>query len=199
MRAISHFLRATVLGGVLFLMPIVVIIFVLNKAFDFARRALKPVAKIIPDQLVSGATMETTLAVGLIALLCFLAGLFARTLLAQNMMSKLESLVLSKVPAYGYLKQAGSSMMGLGEMAEHPLVLAQFGGAWRLGVQTDGVIGGLCAEFAEYVFGLGVLRGLQSNPAAGRAAARALNCLEQCGTGGGSLFSSLSLTDPTSQ
>jgi hypothetical protein len=32
MRAISHFLRATVLGGVLFLMPIVVIIFVLNKA-----------------------------------------------------------------------------------------------------------------------------------------------------------------------
>jgi uncharacterized membrane protein len=146
MRAISHFLRATVLGGVLFLMPIVVIIFVLNKAFDFARRALKPVAKIIPDQLVSGATMETTLAVGLIALLCFLAGLFARTLLAQKMMSELESLVLSKVPAYGYLKQAGSSMMGLGEMAEHPVVLTHLGGAWRIGVQTDAAKG-LAAVF----------------------------------------------------
>ena len=54
MKAISHFLRITVLGGVLFLTPIVVLVFILDKAFDFARRALKPVAAIIPDRLVSG-------------------------------------------------------------------------------------------------------------------------------------------------
>jgi len=37
--------------------------------------------------------METVLAIGLIVLHCFLAGLFARTVLAQEMMSKLESAV----------------------------------------------------------------------------------------------------------
>ena len=79
MTAISRFLRTTILGGAFFLMPIVVLAYLLNKAFDFARRALKPVAKIIPDQLVSGAMMEAIMAIGLIVLLCFLAGLFART------------------------------------------------------------------------------------------------------------------------
>jgi hypothetical protein len=54
MKAISYFLRNTVLGGVLFLTPIVVLVFILGKAFDFARRALKPVTAIIPDRLVPG-------------------------------------------------------------------------------------------------------------------------------------------------
>ena len=77
MRAIPHFLRITVLGGVLFLTPIVVLVFILGKAFDFARRALKPVVMLIPDRFVSGATTEAILAIVLIAILCFLAGLFA--------------------------------------------------------------------------------------------------------------------------
>ena len=90
MKAISHFLRMTVLGGVLFLTPIVVLAFILGKAFDLARRGLKPMATIIPDRFVSGATTETILAIGLIAILCFLAGLFARTRPAQQIMAELE-------------------------------------------------------------------------------------------------------------
>jgi len=139
MAAISRFLRTTIVGGVFFLMPIVVLIYLLNKALDFVRRGLKPVAKMIPDQLVSGTTMETIMAVGLIVLLCFLAGLFARTLLAQKMTSELESAVLSKVPAYDYLKQAGSSMMGLGEMA---------GGCSAFAATGTGVAAGACADVA---------------------------------------------------
>src|SRR5580658_126671 len=147
MKAVSHFLRITVLGGVLFLTPILVLVFIMSKAFDFARRALKPVTAVIPDRFVSGAPTEAILAIVLIALSCFLAGLFARTRLAQRIVSELESSVLSKVPAYEYLKQAGASVMGLGEMADHPVVLTQLGGAWRIGVQTDVVGGGFVAVF----------------------------------------------------
>ena len=90
MKAISHFLRITVLGGILFLTPIVVLVFILDKSFDLARRALKPVTAIIPDRLVSGAPTEAILAIVLIALLCFLAGLFARTRPAQRIVAELE-------------------------------------------------------------------------------------------------------------
>ena len=102
---------------------------------------------IIPDRFVSGATTEAILAIVLIAILCFLAGLFARTRPAQRIMAELEFSVLSKVPAYEYLKQAGASVMGLGEMADHPVVFAQLGGAWRIAVQTGVVGGGLVAIF----------------------------------------------------
>lgn len=199
MKAITHFLRTTVLGGALFLMPIVVLAFVLTKAFDFARRGLKPVTKVIPDQWVSGATMETVAAIGVIVLLCFLAGLFARTVLAQRVMSELESAVLSNVPAYEYLKQAGSSMMGLGEMAEHPVVLAQIGGAWRLGVQTDVAGKGLTAVFlpnspntfsgSVYFVASDKVRRLDV------PLRTALGCLERLGAKGESFLSDLSPVD----
>jgi uncharacterized membrane protein len=187
MKAISHFLRITVLGGVLFLAPIVVLAFILDKAFGFARRALKPVTAIIPDRFVSGVTAEAIMAVVLIAILCFLAGLFARTRPAQRIMAELESSVLSKVPAYEYLKQAGASVMGLGEMADHPVVFAQLGGAWRIGVQT-GVVGSeLVAIFVPNspnpmsgsVF---FVPGDRVRPASVPLAA-AIGCLRRCGAG----------------
>jgi uncharacterized membrane protein len=37
--------------------------------------------------------------------------------------------------------------MGLGEMAELPVVLAHLGGAWRIGLQTDVTEGGFVAVF----------------------------------------------------
>lgn len=202
MKAISHFLRTTILGGALFLLPLAVLAFVLSKAFDYARRGLKPVAKLIPDQLVSGATMEALMAIGVVVLLCFLAGLFARTIVAQKMMSELESAVLSNVPAYEYLKQAGSSMMGLGEMAEHPVVLAQVGGAWRLGVQTDVAGNGLTAVFipnSPNTFSGSVFFLASDKVRPLDVPLRsALNCLEQLGAKGGSFLSNLSLADSKS-
>ena len=125
----------------------------------------------------------------------FLAGLFARTLTAQKITSELESAVLSKVPAYDYLKQAGSSMMGLGEMAEHPVVLAQLGGAWRLGVQTDIAEGGLAVVFVPnspntfsgsvFFVASDKVRRLDV------PLAEALRCMRRCGEGGGSLLGNL--------
>ena len=202
MKAISHFLRITVLGGVLFLTPIVVLVFILDKAFDFARRALKPVTAIIPDRLVSGVTTEAIMAIVLIAILCFLAGLFARTRLARRIMAELESSVLSKVPAYEYLKQAGASVMGLGEMADHPVVLAQLGGAWRIGVQTD-VVGGLVAVFVPNspnpMSGSVFLVAADSVHPASVPLSAAIGCLRRCGAGSEAFLSEFTPSVPTAR
>ena len=79
MKAISRFVGTTILGGVLLLTPIVVLGFVLSKAFDIVRRGLKPLTSLIPDTLGSGPTMTAILAISILAFLCFLAGLSART------------------------------------------------------------------------------------------------------------------------
>ena len=143
MMAIARFVGTTILGGVLLLTPIVVLGIVLNKAFDLMRRGLQPLTALIPQSLASGPTMTAVLAIFMLALLCFLAGLSARTALAQKVVSSLEATVLSKLPGYEYLKEAGTSVLGLGETAEHPVVVAHLGGAWRIGVQTDVVGAGL--------------------------------------------------------
>ena len=137
MQAISRFVRTTVFGGVLFLTPIVVIWLILSKAYNLAGRVLLPLTALIPDSLSARTTITAVLEVLLIALVCFLAGLFARTMRAQRIVRELEVSVLSKVPGYEYMKQAGASMLGVGETADYPVVLANLGGAWRIGVQTD--------------------------------------------------------------
>jgi uncharacterized membrane protein len=136
MKPIWRFVGTTILGGVLFLTPIVVLEVALAKAFDIVRRGLQPLTALIPKALGSGPTMTAILAVLLLGLLCFLAGLLAQTILAQRLLG-LEATVLSKLPGYEYLKQAGTSVLGLGETTEHPVVLADFGGSWRIGVQTE--------------------------------------------------------------
>ena len=127
------------------------------------------------------------MAIALIVILCFLSGLFARTRLAQGIVAELESSVLSKVPAYEYLKQAGASVMGLGEMADHPVVLARLGGAWRIGVQTDVVGGGLVAVFVPNspnpMSGSVFLVAADSIRPAGVPLGAAIACLRRCGAG----------------
>ena len=94
--------------------------------------------------------------------------------------------MLSKVPAYEYLKPAGASVMGLGEMADHPVVLAKLGGAWRIGVQTD-VVGGLVAVFVpnspNSMSGSVFFIAADSVRPIGVPLAAAFGCLRRCGAG----------------
>jgi uncharacterized membrane protein len=128
-------------------MPIVVLGLILSKAFDIVRRGLKPIVAMIPEPAAYGVATESVMVIVAIAVLCFLSGLLARSTAAQAVMAQLETSVLSKVPAYQYLKQTGASVLGLDEMTEYPVVLAQLGGAWRIGLQTDVAEGGLVAVF----------------------------------------------------
>jgi uncharacterized membrane protein len=195
MQAISHFVRTTILGGVLFLTPIVVLGFILGKAYSIAKRGLKPLTAMIPDSFASGAAVTAVATIVLLALVCFLAGLFARTVWAQRMVNGLEASVLSKVPGYEYMKQAGASVLGAGEMEDHPVVLAELGGALRIGLQTDVLANGFVAVFIPN----------SPNPTSGGvflvppdrvrpasvSLAGAMGCLRRCGTGSAQAFSGL--------
>ena len=79
----------------------------------------------------------TALSIFVVALLCFLAGLVAHSITAQRFVRGLESSVLSKVPAYEYLKQESASALGVATMTEQPVVLVETDVGWQIGVQTE--------------------------------------------------------------
>jgi uncharacterized membrane protein len=72
--------RTTIFGGILFLTPIVVIWLILSKAYNLAGRVLLPLTALIPESLSARTTIIAVLEALLIALPCFIAGLFARTI-----------------------------------------------------------------------------------------------------------------------
>ena len=122
-----------------------------------------------------------------VALICLLAGLLARTLPAQHIVNALELSVLSKIPAYEYLKQESASALGVAEIGELPVVFVPMEGGWQLGVQTEALSNGLVSIFVPgapnphsgsvFFFSTDTVR------PAGIKLAAGLNCLRRCGAG----------------
>ncbi len=194
MKRIAQFVRTTIVGGIFFLAPIVVLIVILAKAFDYAKKGLNALLVHIPAASDLSASAATALAVAIIALICFLAGLAARSVTAHRVIDTLESSVLSKIPGYGYLKQESASALGVAEIAELPVVFVPMEGGWQLGVQTETLSDGLVSIFvpgspdphsgAVFFFSTDNIR------PAGIKLVAALNCLRRCGAGASAIGAS---------
>jgi uncharacterized membrane protein len=137
MKPLLNFARATLIGGLLFLVPIVALIILLGKALALAHKFVDPLAAQIPFESVFGLRTPLLLAIGLLVLFCFLAGFFARTALARKIVRGLEDTVLSKVPGYAFLKGMSESMLGVEQGSAFPAVLVRFDDAWQIGLQVD--------------------------------------------------------------
>jgi uncharacterized membrane protein len=128
--------RSTILGGVFFLAPIIVLMVILAKVFGYVQKGMHAVVVHVPMVSDLRVGVATTLSIATIALVCLLAGLIAHTLIGQRFVNALESSVLSKIPAYEYLKQESASALGVAEIGELPVVFVPMEGGWQLGVQT---------------------------------------------------------------
>ena len=120
MKAIALFARTTIVGGVFFLAPIVVLIVILTKAFGFAKTGLHAVVPHIPGISDLSVGVATALSTTMMALACLLAGLVAHILIAQR------------------LKQENAGALGVAEIGELPVMCScPWKGGWQLGVQTE--------------------------------------------------------------
>ncbi len=147
MRALVIFLRATLIGGILFLLPLVVLAIVLGKAEEIAIRIVAPLASRIAMQSMAGIPMATILALGVIVLFCLCAGLFAKTRLARKIVEWLESAVLYNIPGYDFFKGIGESLMGYETGHAYQVVLARIEEAWQIGFLMERLESGHYAVF----------------------------------------------------
>ncbi len=92
MKTIAQFVRTTIIGGLFFLAPIVVLIVILAKAFDFAKKSLNAVLVHFPAALALSPGAATALSLMILALVCLLAGLVAHTVIATRLVDALEFL-----------------------------------------------------------------------------------------------------------
>ena len=91
MKTLAQFVRTTILGGVIFLAPIVVLIVILAKAFGYAKTGVHAVVVHIPAVSDLSVGVATTLSILTVALVCLLAGLIAQTVIAQRLVKGADS------------------------------------------------------------------------------------------------------------
>lgn len=133
-----NFLKTTVIGGVVFLVPLVVLALVIGEAIGIMRAVAEPMARFLPVESVAGVALANVLAAVLLVLVCFLGGLLARTRPARRLADTAESAVLNRIPGYSLVKGFTSSL-GPDPSAELKPVLVSLGGSARVGLEVERV------------------------------------------------------------
>lgn len=105
-----RFVRTTVLGGIVFLVPLAVLVLLAVKSAGVLRRLAQPVARVLPVQSALGFLTADLVVILALLLACFLAGLLAHVSLAQRLITKAETSVLWHVPGYGLVKALTDSV-----------------------------------------------------------------------------------------
>jgi uncharacterized membrane protein len=140
-----HFIRTTLVGGVLFLIPIVCVSYILGKAHRLMKTAAAPLDKWIPLDHLFGVALVDILAVLLMIISCFLAGLLARGPRAQKVSSTIDEKLLMAIPAYAFLKGFAGSMSDLDDVLKP--VMVKLDDSAQIGLEVERKVGGLVAVY----------------------------------------------------
>ncbi len=130
------FVKTTIIGGVLFLVPVVVVILVVGKALSLMMAVAEPMAEFIPIDSLGGVAMANIIAALLILVLCFLAGLLARIGPAKRFARGVEDSILQKIPGYSLVKGITTSLSAE-DADEMHVALVTLGYSKRLGVEIE--------------------------------------------------------------
>ena len=131
MKAIVAFIRNTITGGVLFLLPIILFIIIITKANSLIRKLSEPFYEKLPEGFLNvlGSNIITII---LILAICFLSGLFFQTNLAKKWVNVLEQKILIGIPGYLLIKSLISSAVGEVDAQTMKPVFIKDGNSWNL-------------------------------------------------------------------
>lgn len=132
------FLKTTLIGGVFFLVPIAVLVLVIGKAIGVMLVIAEPMADFLPVDSIGGLALANLIALGIVILTCFLAGLVARAKPAQQLAEAVETKIMQRLPGYALLKGFTTTLNPEQTEALKP-VLVSLGSASRIGLEVEKV------------------------------------------------------------
>jgi len=137
-----RFIKTTVLGGILFLVPIVAFIIILGKAQQITHKISVPIAGLLDLDTVAGIAVSELIAIGILVLICFLAGLAAERPRVKRWVRSLEANVLGKIPAYDLLKTKAESALDFENNEKLQPVMVRFDDSRQLAFEVERIPGG---------------------------------------------------------
>lgn len=116
----------TLIGGVVFLLPLIVVLYVLGQGLTLAARAVDPLVALLPRQDIGGVALASVAALALLLALCFGAGLLARAAVGRAFAERFEARLQTLYPRYSVIKAMSQGLHGaLGQRVLQP-VMARF-------------------------------------------------------------------------
>ena len=130
------FVMTTIIGGLVFLVPLMFLIFMIGKAIGFMMIIAEPLADWLPVDTVGGVALANLIAILAVIIVSFIAGMAARHTMAGGLVKTLENRVLTKIPGYAMIKGIKSGFDASETEKMKPVAL-QLGSAERVALEIE--------------------------------------------------------------
>lgn len=179
-------IRTTVAGGVLFLLPLIILIVTLGKGLEIARRVLHPVVAATGINSVGGVALGTIIAGLALLAIAFLAGLFARTRPGQATLGFFERSIMGMLPQFRMARGVAQSLDPQ-RQSDVQVVLVPTDAGWTLGFVLEPSEGDWWSVFVpgapQWTSGSLVYAHADQVRPAGITFAQAILLMRRCGAG----------------
>jgi uncharacterized membrane protein len=118
MRSTLSFVKASIIGGVFFLVPVAMLLLVVGKVVPVLMSVERGILGVLPRGSAWGLLAVQAVGVFFVLLLCFVAGLAAQSESGRRLASSLEEGILGALPGYTFFKGFTSSMQQSDEIAQ---------------------------------------------------------------------------------
>lgn len=108
------FLKTTALGGILFLLPLIVVGALIGQAVPIVMTLAELLGRVLPHRTFAGVSLLIVLAFVLVLLMCFGAGVVARLSLGRRFSGWMERNVLLLFPRYAVVRDQMAGNVGGG-------------------------------------------------------------------------------------
>ncbi len=111
-RNVLAFVKTMILGGLLFLFPLVIVTAVVGKAFRLMLSVTEPLDDVIPADSVADVAVINLVAIAALLVGCFVAGLVAQSKIGRRVYRAADTNLEGIIPGYAALKARLGSAVG---------------------------------------------------------------------------------------
>lgn len=147
MKGLVDFVKTTIIGGLLFLVPALILVLVIKSAFELIAKVLVPIERFLPLRSLGGVAVAHLLAILIILAICFAAGLAARTRLGRTLSDALEKAIARKIPGFGLIKGMTGEVSNIPSQSDICVALVRIEEAWMLSFILETLENGLLVVF----------------------------------------------------
>jgi len=112
MKIILEFLKTTVVGGLLVIIPLMILYFIFGELVDLLVQLTEPITKELPFTALVNVIIATLIAIAATVMFCFLTGLLVRTSWGGAIKNWIENKFLSRMPLYTMIKNLTGRFVG---------------------------------------------------------------------------------------
>jgi len=140
-------ITTTLIGGLVFLLPLIVVLTVLGQGLALMAGVAQPLAAMFPYRKIGGVALASLVAVLLLLLLCYGAGLLARAALGRTLSASFEDRLQALYPRYTIIKGMTQALGVDGVKSGLKTVLISFDDHQVLAIEVERLADGRVVVF----------------------------------------------------